>query len=54
MHFNGSKMRFSLGTDLMLSSPKGDRLRYVIQIHFTASNNVAEYKALAHGPQLAK
>ncbi len=25
----------------MLSSPKGDRLRYTLQIHFVASNNVA-------------
>ncbi|XP_020147049.1 uncharacterized protein [Aegilops tauschii subsp. strangulata] len=38
----------------MMSSPKGDRLRYAQQIHFAASNNVAEYEALVHGLRLAK
>ncbi len=32
-----------------LQSPKGDRLRYALQIHFAASNNVTEYEALVHG-----
>ena len=54
MHFDGSKMASGLGAGIMLSSPKGDRLRYALQIHFAASNNVAEYKALVHGPRLAK
>src|SRR4051812_17972518 len=47
-------MRGGLGADIMLTSPKGDRLEYVLQIHFTASNNVTEYEALAHGIWLAK
>ncbi|KAK1646114.1 hypothetical protein QYE76_063919 [Lolium multiflorum] len=34
--------------------PPGDRLDYVLQIHFAASNNVAEYEALIHGLKLAK
>ena len=38
----------------MLSSPKGNRLCYALQIHFAASNNVAEYKALVHGLRLSK
>ena len=54
MHFDGSKMRLGLGADIVLSSPKGGRLCYVLQIHFTASNNVAEYEALVHGLRLAK
>ena len=54
MHFDGSKMRLGLGAGIVLSSPKGDRLRYVLQIHFAASNNVAEYEALVHGLRLAK
>ena len=43
-----------LGAGIVLTSPKGDRLEYVLQIHFKASNNVAEYEALAHGLRLAK
>ena len=48
MHFDGSKMRLALGAGIVLSSPKGDRLRCMLQIHFAASNNVAEYEALVH------
>jgi ribonuclease HI len=29
-------------------------LRYVLQIHFAASNNVAEYQALVHGLKVSK
>ena len=43
-----------LGAGIVLTLPKGDRLEYVLQIHFKASNNVAEYEALAHGLRLAK
>ena len=54
MHFDGSKMRTGLGAGIVLTSPKGDKLKYVLQIHFAASNNVAEYEALIHGLRLAK
>ena len=47
-------MRLGLGARIILSSPKGDQLRYALQIHFAASNNVAEYEALVHGLRLAK
>jgi ribonuclease HI len=33
---------------------QGDKLQYILQIHFRASNNVAEYEALVHGLKLAK
>ena len=54
MHFDGSKMRTGLGAGIVLTSPKGDKLRYTLQIHFAAFNNVAEYEALIHGLRLAK
>ena len=54
MHFDGSKMRTGLGAGIVLTSPKGDKLKYTLQIHFAASNNVAEYEALVHGLRLAK
>ena len=37
----------------MLVSPTGKRLKYVLQLHFRASNNAAEYEALIHGLRLA-
>ncbi|SPT16378.1 unnamed protein product [Triticum aestivum] len=54
MHFDGLKMRIGLGAGIVLTSPKGDKLRYTLQIHFVASNNVVEYEVLVHGLQLAK
>ena len=54
MHFDGSKMRNGLGAGIVLTSPKGHKLRYTLQIHFAASNNVAEYEALVQGLRLAK
>ena len=54
MHFDGSKMRTGLGAGIVLTSPKGDKLKYTLQIHFPAFNNVAEYEALVHGLRLAK
>ena len=47
-------MRTGLGAGIVLTSPKGDKLRYTLQIHFATSNNVAEYEALIHGLRLAK
>jgi ribonuclease HI len=54
MHFDGSKTIHGLGASIVLSSPKNDQLRYVLQIHFAASNNVAEYEALVHGLKVSK
>jgi ribonuclease HI len=54
MNFDGSKMLGGLGAGVVFTSPKGDKLLYVLQIHFRASNNVAEYEALVHGLKLAK
>jgi ribonuclease HI len=54
MNFDWSKMRGGLGVSIVLISAKGDKLHYVLLIHFAASNNVAEYKALVHGLKLAK
>ncbi|XP_020168211.1 uncharacterized protein [Aegilops tauschii subsp. strangulata] len=54
MHFDSSKMPTGLGAGIVLSSSNGNRLRYALQIHFVASNNVAEYEVLVHGLRLAK
>src|SRR4051812_47809413 len=54
MHFDGSKTRMGLGAGIVLTSPKRDQLRYVLQIHFDACNNIAEYEELVHGIKVAK
>jgi hypothetical protein len=54
MHFDGTKMLGGLGAGVVLTSPKGYKLQYVLQMHFHASNNVAEYEALVHGLKMAK
>jgi ribonuclease HI len=54
MNFDGSKMLGGLGAGVVLTSPKGDKLQYVLQMDFRASNNIVEYEALVHGLKLAK
>ena len=54
MHFDGSKLLNGSGAGVLLQSPKGDKLHYVLQIHFEATNNMAEYEALIHGLRVAK
>jgi ribonuclease HI len=54
MNFDGSKLLGGLGAGIVLTSPKGDKLQYVLQMHFRASNNVTEYEALVHGLKMAK
>lgn len=54
MHFDRSKRREGAGTGVILMSPQGDEMRYVIQMQFHASNNEAEYEALLHGKRMAK
>ena len=49
MHFDGSKRLTGIGARVVLISPTGERLSYVLWIHFSASHNVAEYEALLHG-----
>ena len=53
MHFDSSKMKSGLGAGIVLTSPKGNKLSYVLQIHFAASNNVTEFEALVHGIRLS-
>ena len=43
MHFDGSLMKARAGAGLVFISSLGIRMRYMIRLHFPASNNVAEY-----------
>jgi ribonuclease HI len=49
MYFDGSLMKTGAGAGLLFISPLGKHLRYVLRLHFPASNNMAEYEALVNG-----
>jgi ribonuclease HI len=49
MYFDGSLMKIGAGAGLLFISPLGKHVRYVLRLHFPASNNVAEYEALVNG-----
>jgi ribonuclease HI len=53
MYFDGSLMKIGAGAGLLFISPLGVHMRYVIQLHFPASNNVIEYEALIMGLRIA-
>jgi ribonuclease HI len=49
MFFDGSLMKTGAGAGLLFILPLGKHLRYVLRLHFPASNNVAEYESLVNG-----
>jgi ribonuclease HI len=49
MFFDGSLTKTGAGVGLLFISPLGKHLRYVLRLHFPASNNVAEYEVLVNG-----
>jgi len=53
MYFDGSLMKIGAGAGLLFISPFGVHMRYVIRIHFAASNNVTEYEALVNSLKIA-
>jgi ribonuclease HI len=46
MYFDGSGMKEGARVGLVFISPLGMRMEYLVRLHFQASNNTAEYKAL--------
>jgi ribonuclease HI len=53
MYFDGSLMKSGAGAGLLFISPLGKHVRYVLRLHFPASNNMAEYEALVNGLRIA-
>jgi ribonuclease HI len=49
MYFDGALNLKGAGAGVLLISPQGEQLKYVLQIHYKASNNGAEYESLIHG-----
>ena len=53
MYFDGSLMKKGADMGLVFVSPLGVRMRYMVQLHFPSSNNMAEYEALINGLLIA-
>jgi ribonuclease HI len=53
MYFDGSLKLEGAGAGVLMISPTGEQLKYVLQIFWKVSNNEAEYEALLHGLRLA-
>jgi hypothetical protein len=55
IYVDGSKRVSRAGAGVVLVSPQGDKMCYVLRMRFTnPSNNEAEYKAILHGMRMAK
>lgn len=53
MYFDESLRLSGMGVGVLLVTPKKESFQYVLQMHFKASNNAAEYEALLHGLRVA-
>jgi hypothetical protein len=53
MYFDGSLTIDGAGAGILFISPTNEQLRYVLRIHFPASNNAIEYEACFHGLRIA-
>lgn len=53
MYFDGSMMVQGMRAVVILISPWGDKMSYILQIHFPDSNNMEKYEALLHGLWIA-
>ena len=48
MYFDGALNNNNAGAGILFITPTKDKLRYVLRIHFSASNNATEYEACLH------
>jgi hypothetical protein len=53
INFDGSLHLQGAGARILVTSPKGESFKYVLQMHFLASNNAAEYEALLYGLRIS-
>jgi ribonuclease HI len=55
IYVDDSKHVSGAGAGVILVSPQGDKMRYVLRMQFAnPSNNEAEYEAVLHGMRMAK
>ena len=53
MYFDDALNINGAGAGILFPMPTKDKLRYVLRIHFPASNNAAKYEACLHGLRIA-
>ncbi|XP_066316349.1 uncharacterized protein [Miscanthus floridulus] len=53
MYFDGALNINGASAGILFITPTKDKLRYVLWIHFLASNNATEYEACLHGLRIA-
>jgi ribonuclease HI len=53
MFFDGTLNINGARAGVLFVTPFGDKLCYVLQIHFPTSNNTTEYEAVLHGLRIA-
>ena len=53
MYFDGLLMKKGAGMGLVFVSPLEVHMRYMVQLHFPSSNNIAEYEALINGLRIS-
>ena len=53
INFDGSLQLQGAGAGILVTSSKGESFKYILQMHFSASNNAVEYEALLHGLRIA-
>jgi hypothetical protein len=49
INFDGSLQLQGTGVGILLTYPTGGNFKYVLQMHFPASNNATQYEASLHG-----
>ena len=53
LFFDGSSRNQGSGAGVLLLSPQGEEHKYMAYLGFKATNNMAEYKSLIHGLEIA-
>jgi len=49
MYFDGSLMKKGANAGPVFMSPLRIHMRYMVRLHFSSSNNIAEYEAFING-----
>ena len=54
MYFDGALNLVGAGAGLLFMSPRGEQLKYVLQLPFKVTNNMAKYEALIHSLRITR
>ena len=54
IHTDGSSIQKRWGANVIITFPKGDTLKYGVQLNFPVTNNEAEYEAILTGLKIAQ